>query len=90
MPYSKPKNNDASGPPFDTGELSRNQSGNVKYKIQTIKSYSNSCLQNIENVHPFQLPVQKDKKRHLFRFGRKKSEFLLLHVYFFFNNLISV
>ncbi|RCI00446.1 cysteinyl-tRNA synthetase, partial [Rhizopus stolonifer] len=26
-----------------------------------------------ETVHPFQIPMQKDKKRHLFRFGRKKS-----------------
>ncbi|KAI9473701.1 MAG: hypothetical protein EXX96DRAFT_621335 [Benjaminiella poitrasii] len=28
---------------------------------------------NNDTIHPFQMPSQKDKKRHLFRFGRKKS-----------------
>jgi hypothetical protein len=28
----------------------------------------------LDTIHPFQIPTQKDKKRNLFRFGRKKSK----------------
>lgn len=33
-----------------------------------------------DGIHPFQIPVPKEKKRHLFRFGRKKSKSQLLSV----------
>lgn len=40
------------------------------------QNHSHNCILDIETLHPFQLPVQqKDKKRLLFRFGRKKSNY---------------
>ncbi|KAI8376909.1 hypothetical protein BD560DRAFT_367244 [Blakeslea trispora] len=54
-------------------KLTKNDSSIVGNQQSLNDPLHDSLRQPNDAIHPFQIPAHKDKKRHLFRFGRKKS-----------------